>query len=134
MSKFRPILRHGESTDRRGEYPTYPMVVEPPRELRREPAIPAPPKMTVALTVIAPRGQSFKGAAIQTAAQELGFRLSALGSVRLRPEDDSDPVFSMAHLRKPGSFELKTLDDLATPGLLLFMNLPGPLEEMKALD
>lgn len=44
------------------------------------------------------------------------------------------PVFSLAHLRKPGSFQPETLDELATPGLLVFMTLPGPLDGMKALD
>ena len=132
--EIRPILRQESPPIAEANTQPSPIVVEPPRELRREPAIPAPPKMTVALTVIAPRGQSFKGAAIQTAAHELGFQFSALGLFDYGPEDDSDPVFSMAHLRKPGSFELKTLDDLVTPGLLLFMNLPGSLEEMQALE
>ncbi|HOW75751.1 MAG TPA: cell division protein ZipA C-terminal FtsZ-binding domain-containing protein [Candidatus Competibacteraceae bacterium] len=132
--EIRPILRQESPPIAEANAQPSPMVVELTRELRREPAIPAPPKMTVALTVIAPRGQSFKGAAIQVAAHELGFQLSALGLFDYGPEDDSDPIFSMAHLRKPGSFDLKMLDDLATPGLLLFMNLPGPLEEMQALE
>jgi cell division protein ZipA len=115
-----------------------PVVVESPHEPRREPEIPAPPKMTIALTVIAPRGQSFKGPNIQAAASALGFQLGVLGLFDYG-QDDSDPLFSMAlfsmaHLRKPGMFDPQTLDDLVTPGLLLFMNLPGPLEEMKALD
>lgn len=115
-----------------------PVIVESPHELRREPVIPAPPKMTIALTVIAPRGQFFKGPNIQAAASTLGFQLGALGLFDYG-QDDSDPLFSMAlfsmaHLRKPGVFDPQTLDDLVTPGLLLFMNLPGPLEEMKALD
>jgi cell division protein ZipA len=115
-----------------------PVVVESPHEPRREPVIPAPPKMTIALTVIAPRGQFFKGPNIQAAASTLGFQLGALGLFDYG-QDDSDPLFSMAlfsmaHLRKPGVFDPQTLDDLVTPGLLLFMNLPGPLEEMKALD
>lgn len=115
-----------------------PVVVESPHEPRREPVIPAPPKMTIALTVIAPRGQSFKGPNIQAAASALGFQLGVLGLFDYG-QDDSDPLFSMslfsmAHLRKPGVFDPQTLDDLVTPGLLLFMNLPGPLEEMKALD
>ena len=40
----------------------------------------------------------------------------------------------MAHLRKPGSFEPQTLEQLSTPGLLIFMSLPGPLNGTKALD
>lgn len=117
------------------EAPSQPtlVVVESPHESRREPVIPAPPKMTLALTVIAPRGQSFKGPGIQAAASVLGFQFGPLGLFDYG-QDDSDPLFSMAHLRKPGLFDPQTLDALVTPGLLLFMSLPGPLEEMKALD
>lgn len=111
-----------------------PGVTEPPNEWRREPAIPAPPKMTLALTLIAPRGQCFKGSTIQTVASELGFQLSPQGLFDYSLEEDRPALFSMAHLRKPGGFDPQTLDELATPGLLLFMHLPGPLEEMKALD
>ncbi len=110
-----------------------PAFAESPHEPRREPVVPAPPKMTIALTVIAPRGQSFKGPDIQAAASILGFQFGPLGLFDYG-QDDSDPLFSMAHLRKPGVFDPQKLDDLAAPGLLLFMNLPGPLEEMKALD
>jgi cell division protein ZipA len=135
--EIRPILRKESPPVVEANVQPPPMMmepVEPLRELRREPAIPAPPKMTVALTVIAPRGLSLKGPAIQTAAHEFGFQLGALGLFDYGPEDDRDPIFSMAHLRKPGVFDPQTLDDLVTPGLLLFMNLPGPLEEMKALE
>lgn len=132
--EIRPLYR-GENpptTEANSQPP--PVMVEPPHEAGREPAISASPKMTLALTVIAPRGQSFKGSNIQVAASQLGFQLSALGLFDYGPEDDDEPVFSMAHLRKPGVFHRQTLDDLATPGLLLFMHLPGPLEGMKALD
>lgn len=95
------------------------------------------PKMTVALTVMAPRGQLFKGPEIQTAAEEAGLQLTAEGLFERLPTDDSlsnTSIFSLAHLRKPGSFDLQSLAELATPGLLLFMSLPGPLAGMKALD
>lgn len=97
------------------------------------PLLTAPPKLTVALTVLAPRGQPFKGPALHAAASSLGFQSGPLGLFDYG-EDDCDPLFSMAHLRRPGLFDPQTLNDLVTPGLLLFMHLPGPLEEMKALD
>lgn len=131
--EIRPILRQERPPVAEANPQPSPIVVESPRELHRESAIPAPPKMTIALTVIALRGQSFQGPNIQAAASTLGFQLGALGLFDYG-QDDNEPLFSMAHLRKPGVFDLQTLDDLATPGLLLFMNLPGPLEEMKALD
>ena len=97
----------------------------------------APPKTTIALTILAPRHQLFKGVDIQAAAEEGGFLLSEAGLFERHPEGATSmytPVFSLAHLRKPGSFQPETLDELATPGLLVFMTLPGPLDGMKALD
>lgn len=114
-----------------------PAAPEPSRESRREPEVPPPPKMTVVLTVMAPRGQLFKGAQIQAATGELKFQLGANGLFERFPDEESalgGPVFGMAHLREPGTFEPLALDGLATPGLLLFMKLPGPMEEMKALE
>lgn len=103
----------------------------------QKPIIAEPLKMTVALTVVAvPVGQSvFKGPDIQAVALDLNFQLGANGLLeRCADSGDGEPIFSMAHLRKPGIFETPTLDILTTPGLLLFMNLPGPMEEIKALD
>jgi len=106
-------------------------------EPRQQPALSQPPSMTVALTVLAPRQQFFDGARIQEVAEELQFRLNADGLFERFPDEetaDEAPVFSVAHLRKPGSFEPQALADLTTPGLLLFMRLPGPLESLKALE
>jgi cell division protein ZipA len=112
---------------------------EPATETRQQPALSPPPSMTVALTVMAPRQQFFNGNRIQEIAGELGFRLNAEGLFERFPDEETvdeapELVFSMAHLRKPGSFEPQTLADLTTPGLLLFMRLPGPLESIKALE
>jgi cell division protein ZipA len=106
-------------------------------EPRQQPALSQPPSMTVALTVLAPRQQFFSGPHIQAAAEELQFRLNAAGLFERFPNEetaDEAPVFSVAHLRKPGSFEPGALADLSTPGLLLFMRLPGPLDSLKALE
>ena len=97
----------------------------------------APLAMTVVLTVMAPRGQPFAGPRIQAVADELNFRLNADGVFERFPDRETAgdaPIFGMAHLRKPGAFDLQTLADLTTPGLLLFMSLPGPLEGTEALD
>lgn len=110
---------------------------EPPAETSQAADAAAPSAMTVVLTVLAPRGQPFTGPRIQAVAEELNLRLSAEGVFERFPNQEtagSAPIFGMAHLRKPGSFDLQTLGDLSTPGLLLFMNLPGPLEGTEALD
>lgn len=109
----------------------------PPAEPRQDAAATAALSMTVVLTVMAPRGRPFEGPRIQAAAEELNLRLNAEGVFERFPDREAagdTPVFGMAHLRKPGAFDPRTLADLSTPGLLLFMNLPGPLEGTEALD
>lgn len=44
------------------------------------------------------------------------------------------PVFSMASMVQPGSFDLAQLGELETPGVTLFMTLPGPLSALDAWD
>lgn len=138
--EIRPILRDEHPPVVAVNPPPTPFSAEPEQEPHQETTLPAsptilePPQMTVALTVIAPRGLSFTGTNIQTAASELGFQLGAHGLFDYGLEKGQEPLFNMAHLRAPGSFDVLTLDELVTPGLLLFMNLPGPLEEMQALE
>ena len=142
--EIRPINRQGSTTMVEAEAPTddseaspFTTLAPPPQESRQEPtAPPRSPKMTLVLTVMAPRHQLFHGPKIQVVAEALRFRLNPAGLYELFPETEAAdvPILGLAHLRKPGSFEPQTLQELHTPGLLLFMKLPGPLEEMKALD
>jgi cell division protein ZipA len=111
--------------------------LEPTAETPPETDASAALSMTVVLTVMAPRGRPFEGPRIQAVAEELGLRLNADGVFERFPDRETTgdaAVFSMAHLRKPGAFDPRVLHDLSTPGLLLFMNLPGPLEGTEALD
>lgn len=142
--EIRPINRQDSTTVVEAEAPTDDSeasppttLAPPPQESRQEPtAPPRSPKMTLVLTVMASRHQLFHGPKIQVVAEALRFRLNPAGLYELFPETEAAdvPILGLAHLRKPGSFEPQTLRELHTPGLLLFMKLPGPLEEMKALD
>jgi cell division protein ZipA len=44
------------------------------------------------------------------------------------------PVFSMANMVKPGNFDMAQLDSVRTPGVTLFMTLPGPLPALDAWE
>ena len=142
--EIRPINRQNSTTVVEAEAPVDDSeapppttLAPPPQESRQEPtAPPRSPKMTLVLTVMASRHQLFHGPKIQVVAEALRFRLNSEGLYELFPETEAAdvPILGLAHLRKPGSFEPQTLRELHTPGLLLFMKLPGPLEEMKALD
>jgi len=54
---------------------------------------------------------------------------------RLLPgKPQAGPVFSMANMIKPGSFDMRHVDTLRTPGVSFFMTLPGPLPALDAWD
>ena len=47
---------------------------------------------------------------------------------------EQGPVFSVANLVKPGSFDMAAIQDLRTPGISFFMALPGPLAALDAWE
>jgi len=42
--------------------------------------------------------------------------------------------FSVANAIQPGTFDMASIDELVTPGISLFMSLPGPEKPMEAFD
>jgi cell division protein ZipA len=44
------------------------------------------------------------------------------------------PVFGVANMVKPGSFPASDMETFTTPGLTLFLQLPGPLDGLEAFD
>ena len=48
--------------------------------------------------------------------------------------EEGAKLFSMLNLVKPGSFDLDTMASLKTPGVCLFMTLPGPHAPRRAFD
>ena len=93
-------------------------------------------QLTILLTVTAPPARPFRGASILLAAQELKLKLHKNGVFDYFPggELKGRPVFSIAHLREPGTFALDSIGKLSTPGLLLFMQLPGAVAPVKGVD
>jgi cell division protein ZipA len=51
-----------------------------------------------------------------------------------RLDGNGRPIFSVASLREPGSFDLDAMPTTAYPGVALFMVLPGPVSAAEAVD
>jgi cell division protein ZipA len=108
-----------------------------------EPARPAPGsrpspaiERIVTLFVAARSGADFSGADLIVAAEKAGLTFGDMGIFhRLQPgKAHAGPVFSMANMIKPGSFDMRQVDSLHTPGVSFFMTLPGPLPALDAWD
>jgi cell division protein ZipA len=103
----------------------------PPRALRVAPATDF--ERIVTIYVTAREGGVIRGADLVVAAEKAGLEFGELGIYHrlMDGKPEAPPVFSVASMVKPGTFDLGRLDEIETPGLSLFMTLPGP---MSALD
>lgn len=93
-----------------------------------------PLERIVTLFVHARDGASLRGDDLVVAAEKVGLVYGDMGIYHrlVDGNEDEGPIFSMANIAKPGSFDLRSLDELETPGLSFFMTLPGPLPALDA--
>ncbi|OQY51262.1 MAG: cell division protein ZipA [Candidatus Parabeggiatoa sp. nov. 2] len=98
---------------------------------------PAPPpkkaerksEMIIVLYVVAQRESGFAGTDLLTVLEDLGlkhgymniFHHYGIGEIKVR-----QAVFSLASMVEPGTFNPQQMLEFSTPGLALFMRLPGP--------
>ncbi|RUL66138.1 cell division protein ZipA [Dyella dinghuensis] len=152
-----PSQPEAQSKTERRYAPTEPMNPPPPPEepvFAPAPAAPAPapripqrsdlgkrpPQMPVerivSLFVIARDGHPFNGADLIVAAEKAGLEYGDMGIYHRLVDGKRElgPIFSVANMVKPGSFDLTRLDALNTPGLSFFMALPGPVTALDAWD
>ncbi len=106
----------------------------PPRTVKVAPA--ADFERIVTLFVTVREGGIIRGPDLVVAAEKAGLEFGELGIYHrlIDGKPDSPPVFSVASMVKPGSFDLANLDRVETPGLTLFMTLPGPLSALDMWD
>lgn len=107
----------------------------PKSELGRRPAQ-VPVERIVTLFVVAREGALFNGADLVVAADKAGLEYGDMGIYHrlVDGKRERGPIFSVANMLKPGSFNLGNLDALRTPGVSFFMTLPGPLPALDAWD
>lgn len=90
----------------------------------------------VTLFVVARNEGKFSGSDIAVAAEKAGLEFGDM-QIFHRPLDgkpDAGPIFSMANMIKPGTFNMSHIDELHTPGLTFFMTLPAPMTALDAWD
>jgi cell division protein ZipA len=93
-----------------------------------------PPKQKiVALRVIAPMPEAFDGAMLRDALHRLGFRLGRYDIFHWMNEQGR-PVFSLASLLEPGTFDLDTMPEATYPGVALFAVFPGPMPAAETFE
>lgn len=86
-------------------------------------------QLIIALFVISQDDQGFTGGDIFSVLEEQGlnygkmriFHHYGIGEIKTKL-----PVFSIANMLEPGIFDPKIMNEFVSPGLVLFMRLPGP--------
>lgn len=108
----------------------------PPRSDLGKRPMQIPVERIVSLFVMAREGQAFNGADLIVAAEKAGLEYGDMGIYHrlVDGKREAGPIFSVANMVKPGSFDLTRLDALRTPGLSFFMTLPGPVTALDAWD
>ena len=90
----------------------------------------------IALYVAATVDNKLRGPDIVVAAEKAGLTFGYMnGFHRLvdgRP--DAGPVFSVANIVKPGSFDMATIETLETPAIAFFLTLPAPISALDAWE
>lgn len=103
-------------------------------QARSEPPGPALEKIIV-LHVMAPEQRAFPGERIRAALEAVGLVYGQMRIFhRLTKGLAGEPIFSVANMLEPGWFDLEQMDSFVTPGVTLFMRLPGPVACMAAFD
>ncbi|OUD13064.1 cell division protein ZipA [Thioflexithrix psekupsensis] len=94
-------------------------------------------ELIIALFVAAAHQNYFNGVDLFAVFEELGLRYGRMkiyhhyGLGELKVEE---PIFSVANMVEPGTFDPTNSEELATPGVALFMRLPGPFGGRVALE
>ncbi len=80
------------------------------------------------------RDARISGQMILDLAAELNLQHGEFNIFHRMDEKSGKSVFSIANAVEPGSFDLSKMDELSTPGLALFSQLPAPLDAMQVYN
>jgi cell division protein ZipA len=97
------------------------------------PAPARPAQKIVAMRVNAVAPARLDGARLRDAIMAEGLEFGRY-DIFHRLHTNGRPIFSVASLREPGSFDLEAMPTTAYPGVALFTVLPGPVSAAEAVD
>lgn len=90
----------------------------------------------VTLYIAARAGQVLRGPDIVVAAEKAGLTYGHMNVFHRLVEGHPErgPIFSVANIRKPGSFEMSEIQSLETPAIAFFLTLPAPVAALDAWE
>ena len=139
---LREILEANAEADSPPAHPAHPAPTATPI-VAQEPEAPmvgarssAGYERIVSLLVVARAGNLLSGPDLVVAAEKAGLVFGHRNVFHRMVDNhpEQGPIFSVANLVKPGSFDLRTIKELRTPGIAFFITLPGPLPALDSWD
>ena len=94
----------------------------------------APVEELLVLHVLAPRNQLFDGGSLVKALRSKGLRYGDMNIFHRRDPLSKVVLFSVANAVEPGTFDLADVGRLQSPGITLFLQLPGPGQAQERFD
>ncbi|MEL1266230.1 cell division protein ZipA [Pseudoxanthomonas putridarboris] len=90
----------------------------------------------ISLYVAAKAGQVLRGEDIVVAAEKTGLAFGHMNVFHRLVEGHPErgPVFSMANIMQPGSFDMAHIRELETPAIAFFLTLPAPMTALEAWE
>ncbi len=90
----------------------------------------------VTLYVAARAGQVLRGPDIVVAAEKAGLTYGYMNIFHRLADGraDGSPIFSVANIKKPGSFEMHDIHGMETPAIAFFLTLPAPIPALDAWE
>lgn len=110
------------------------IVTQTPRRPRRLAARPAEPERVepvpveelIVFNVLAPNSTPFSGDALFTALRSQGLKFGNMNIFHRIDPLTKVARFSVANVVEPGTFDMADMESFVSPGLLFFLQLPGP--------
>lgn len=88
----------------------------------------------VTLYVVAPEGGYFYGSQVVQQLEALGLQYGEYQIFHRHIDNANSPtLFSVANMMQPGIFDLNNIENFATVGLVFFMHLPSPTNNVATL-
>ncbi|QSX77385.1 cell division protein ZipA [Agrilutibacter solisilvae] len=90
----------------------------------------------ITLYLAARAGSKLHGPDIVVAAEKAGLVYGHMGVFHrlIDNHHERGPVFSVANIMKPGSFEMATIQSMETPAIAFFLTLPSPVPALDAWE
>lgn len=90
----------------------------------------------VSLYVAARAGHTLRGEDIVVAAEKTGLTFGHMNVFHrlIEGHPERGPVFSMANILQPGSFDMANIRELETPAIAFFLTLPAPVTALDAWE